>query len=242
MSATPSARTRAAASSSASGMPSSRATSSATAGASVAFSSKAGLWVRARSTNSRTAVNRASACRSSPRPGTGSGRIGTTCSPGTRSASRLLAIMRTPGAARSSAWASSAAGWIRCSQLSSTSSARRSARWAHRLCSSGRPGSSRTARTCAASDSTRAGSRIGDRSRNQAPSGNSAITSAATCSDSRVLPRPPMPSSVTSRDWASAAFSPSSSRSRPMKDVACCGRLLGISRAGSQRSPAATTR
>ena len=58
MSATLIERTRAAASSSASGMPSSRATSSATAGASRSFSTNAGLCDCARSTNSRTAVER----------------------------------------------------------------------------------------------------------------------------------------------------------------------------------------
>lgn len=99
-----------------------------------------------------------------------------------------------------------------------------------------------TARTCAASLATRAASRIGDRSRNQAPSGNSAISSAATCSDSRVLPMPPMPTSVSSRALPSSAFSSPSSRSRPMNEVSCSGRLFGICRTGSQRPPTCTTR
>ena len=69
---------------------------------------------------------------------------------------------------------------------------------------------------------------------------------AATWSDSRVLPVPPGPVSVTSRFAASSAPASASSRSRPTNDVSCVGRLFG--RASSERSggnsirsPSATT-
>ncbi len=150
--------------------------------------------------------------------------------------------MRTFGAALTMACAMSAAGLIRCSQLSRISSARLLFRCEHSACSSGRPGSSGTSSTRAVSLTTSAASRSGDRSRNHTPSGNSAICSAATCSDSRVLPSPPMPSSVTSRVSPSMALTSSISRSRPMNEVPCCGRLFGISFTGSQRPPLSTTR
>ena len=73
MSATASERTRAAASSIASGMPSSRYTSSAMAGASFSVSAKLGLCSFARSTNSCTDVDLASVAISALRIGTGSG-------------------------------------------------------------------------------------------------------------------------------------------------------------------------
>ena len=223
-------------------MPSSRATSSAIAGASASVSAKSGSCSCARSTNRRTAVYCASPEIPSVAAGTGSGRTGQVCSPGTRSGARLEAISATAGAAFSTAWASAAAGLSRCSQLSRISSACRSFRWCTSDCSSGRPGSSRTPSTCAASASTRWSSRKGARSRNQTPSGNSAISSAATCRLSRVLPRPPAPSSVTSLALPSSRRMSASSRSRPMKAFGCSGRLFGTCLTGIQRPSLCTTR
>ena len=149
----------------------------------------------------RTAAPRSSARaprRSSPRRGTGSGRTGKRCSPGTRSGSRLVARMRTCGAAEDGV-GESADGLSRCSQLSSTSSTRCVLRCAHRVSSSGRSGSSRTPSTCAVSLRPAPGRGCGASSTNQTPSGTRAIASAAACSESRVLPSPPVPSSVSSR-------------------------------------------
>ena len=222
-------------------MPSSRATSSATAGASRSFSSKAGLCDWARCTNSCTDGVACSTSRLALRSGTASGRIGKVFSPGTCSGSRLDAIMRTLGAALTMACASSAEGLIRCSQLSRMSSARLLFRCAPSVASIGRPGSSATSSTRAASAATSPPSLSGDRSRNHTPSGYKCICSAATCSDSRVLPSPPMPSSVTKRAAASMSFASSISRSRPMNDVPWCGRLFGISLTGIHQSPVCTT-
>src|SRR5690349_23413340 len=54
------------------------------------------------------------------------------------------------------------------------------------------------------------------------------MSSAATCSEMRVLPRPPVPTTVTRRDRRTSAASSSSSPSRPMNVVICSGRLFGI--------------
>ncbi len=51
------------------------------------------------------------------------------------------------------------------------------------------------------------GSVTGASSQNHAPSGNSATTSAATCSASRVLPTPPTPVNVTNGDLRSISAS-----------------------------------
>ena len=230
MSVTVSDRTRAAASSSASGMPSSRATSSATAGASRSFSAKDGLCAlraldeqahRRRSRQRLDAVAALGYRQRQDRVGLFAGnaqclaargehahlgrgaqdRVGQVC----RRLDQVLAVVEDEQRRAAASGARTASG------------------------RAAGPGSSRTPSTCAASLTTSAGSRSGARSRNHAPSGNSAITSAATCSDSLVLPRPPMPSSVSSRAPERCALISSSSRSRPMNEVVCSGRLFGIS-------------
>jgi hypothetical protein len=60
------------------------------------------------------------------------------------------------------------------------------------------------------------------------------MTSAANCSDNRVFPSPPKPSSVSKRVLASNFLVSASSRSRPMKELICCGRLFGVD--SSERS------
>ncbi len=64
-------------------------------------------------------------------------------------------------------------------------------------------------------------------STNQAPCSNSSTMSAATCSDNRVLPAPPGPTSVIIRLSASNSLTFSISSSRPTKLVRWVGRLLG---------------
>ena len=242
MSATLSERTRAAASSRASGMPSRRATSSATAGASRSFSTNEGLWACARSTNRRTAVERASVARSSSRRGTGSGRIGKACSPGTCSSSRLDASMCTFGAARRIAWARSADGLTRCSQLSRTSSTRCSSEMRAQGLHQGTVGFLPHAQgLCRFADHER---RIADGREVEEPD---AIGIFGHDFGGSLKREPRLAESAHAEQGQQpAARQPLldlvSSRSRPMNEVACCGRLFGISRAGSQRSPLRTTR
>ena len=83
-------------------------------------------------------------------------------------------------------------------------------------------------------------------SQNHAPSGNRGSAWAATCNDSRVLPTPPTPVSVTSRAVCSDASMAASSASRPTNDVVGNGRLPANasrerSRGNSRGSPLATT-
>ena len=61
------------------------------------------------------------------------------------------------------------------------------------------PGPAVTPRTVAMASGTAAGSLIVASSTTQTPSGNSWVSSAATCTESRVLPTPPTPVRVTSR-------------------------------------------
>ena len=69
---------------------------------------------------------------------------------------------------------------------------------------------------------------------NHTPSGYPSITSAATCSDSRVLPIPPIPSSVSEPRAAKQGPDLRELALRPTNDVTCCGRLLGV--VSSERS------
>ena len=62
-------------------------------------------------------------------------------------------------------------------------------------------------------------SSIGASSTNQMPSDNSSTARAATCSESRVLPQPPVPSNVTIRLVPSNAATDAISCSRPMNEV-----------------------
>jgi hypothetical protein len=123
-------RVRTAASSIASGSPSSRWHSSTTAAWLASVSSKPPEAAAARSANSVTVSlwrSRASGTVASA-GGSSSGGTGTTCSPGADSGSRLVAIIRTPGAARRISVRTRAAAESRCSQLSTTSSSRLSRR------------------------------------------------------------------------------------------------------------------
>ena len=100
ISANPSTFTRAAASSMASGSPSTRRDTSAASARSSASGSKPGRAARARSRKSSTAAERAAPVPSSANA---SGAMGTRASLATRSASRLVARIRTAGHCATSA-------------------------------------------------------------------------------------------------------------------------------------------
>ncbi len=124
---------RAAANSSASGMPSSRRHRSTMPWALSASSANPGRTCAARSTNSRTEANCCRVARSPPdtRPGAGSVSEGTrkVNSPGACSGSLLVASTSTPGQPAST-WATRCAHAVsRCSQLSSTISALENRSW-----------------------------------------------------------------------------------------------------------------
>ena len=147
-------------------------------------------------------------------------------SPSTPSGSRLVASSAKFGQPRSSASASFAQAPMTCSQLSSRSSRPRPPTAPTSVSSTGRPGSWRTPSTSATVTATRSGSPSGARSANHTPSPAPSASPAATCSPSRVLPAPPAPVNVTSRDPLTNARTAASSPSRPMKLDTCAGRLL----------------
>ena len=74
---------------------------------------------------------------------------------------------------------------------------------------------------------SRSGSFVAASSHNHTPSANRGSNSAATCIARRVLPTPPTPVSVTSRDSSSAFATPATSSSRPTNDVNCTGKFPG---------------
>ncbi len=227
MSSIASERTRAAASSIASGMPSRRRQTCATAGALPASRRKDGSTAAARSTKRRTESHAAISSRESARraSGTASGATGNCASPATCSGSRLEARMVKPGADCSSCLASSAQACTRCSQLSRIRSMRRPRAYLTNASITGRPASSFTPSTEATACGTRAASARGASSTSHTPSGKSASTSRPTCSARRVLPVPPTLVRVVRREAPSVAARFAISRSRPMKLLRGAGRL-----------------
>src|SRR6266545_4048436 len=229
-----SARTREAASSRGSGMPSSRRQSTATAPASSDPSVNPVAAAVARATKSWTALD----CSS--------GGTTKTASPVSPSGSRLVARMRSSGAVRSSAAASSATGSTTCSQLSSTSS-RRSLRSAPASRSirpigpfpRGPGGASsrmpRTVMTASAGEpvtSSLPGRPSPASSTSHTPSGNLSTSCAAVSTASRVLPTPPGPVSVTSRPEPSNRRTSLTASARPTRSVSGTGR---VGRPGQRR-------
>ena len=213
--------TRAAASSIASGTPSTRRQISAmAASADGSVASRSGRAARARSRKSATDGDP----RSSSPAGTSSGATAISRSPRRWSVERLVTRAHMPGHAASNSPRVGAAS-RRCSNVSSTSSTRRS-----RTC---RTSSSR-AGPCARSASTdririgtrSAGSRSAASETNRTPPENREWARALASSASRVFPMPPGPVSV--RSWsagsASVARICSSSRSRPINAVCGTGR------------------
>ena len=128
MASTDSERTCAAASSIARGIPSSRVQMAPTDAALAGVSSNSGCTAAARSTNSRTASDAASAS-TVPASGIDSDGNGYAVSPTRCRGSRLDAMTVSPPAASSSRLTTRAHAASRCSQLSSTISRRRAATW-----------------------------------------------------------------------------------------------------------------
>ena len=157
--------------------------------------------------------------------GSDSGGTGNSCSPETRSGARLDTMTVSFGADRSRSETIGAPATT-CSKLSSTSSAVRSLRWSFTRSIGGRCGAS-SPMDAAMADGTRSGSVTDASGTNQVPSGYRSTQSPARASDSRVLPVPPGPVSVSSRVRSSSATAPSTS-ARPTNVVSCGGRLLGV--------------
>ena len=140
---------------------------------------------------------------SSSRSGSESGGTGNTCSPRTRSASRLVTSTLRSGQCSRSSTIPTAAG-VTCSKLSSTSRSCRSRSCASSA-SSGRASlvaATPTARATAAKASSTSRSAL--RSTKNTPSANCGTSSAAARIASRVLPVPPGPVRVMSRTSSAA--------------------------------------
>ena len=126
----------------------------------------------------------------------------------------------------------------RCSQLSRTSSASRSARWASTCSSLDRPGESARPSVRLTAAGTSASSVTGTRSTNHTPSRQRSATAAATAVARRVLPTPPGPSAVTSRSADTAWTRSATSVDRPTNEVSGTGTDRRDGAAGpAPRSP-----
>ncbi len=152
--------TRAAVSSMPSGRPSSSRQMSPMAASSAGVRWRSGRTARARSRNSRFP---------SPVP-PANGPTGNSCSPATRNGARLATTMARRGAARRRSPTVAAAART-CSKLSSRSSVVRSARWSSRRSAAAPRTPSYRPSVRAIVALTRDGSRMGDRSMSQQPSG-----------------------------------------------------------------------
>ncbi len=213
---------RAAASSIASGSPSSAAQIWLTA---VRFSPTGENWApaaRARCRNSCTAslASGPSAC-SRPSGGTRS-----TASPYSRSGIRLVARIRVSGAAASSLVSIGVAS-SRCSRLSRTSSTGRSSKARMRASSAVPAEEGRRPSDRATAIASSPGSGTGARSANATPPGFASACSRAVCTASRVLPVPPAPVRVTSRETVKASWIACSSQVRPISGVVGTGGAAG---------------
>src|SRR5689334_1711608 len=170
----------------------------------------------------RAANSAAASPPSPPGGGTDSPGTGYTASCGTTRRIRLVTSTARFGQADSSRSVSTATAFTRCSQLSSTSSARRSPSAAASASWAGRDEDSSAPRQASTAAGSSAGSVTGTRSAYQvAP--NQSATSAATASASLVLPIPPGPTAETSRDVASTAARAARSPSRQTNEVSGAG-------------------
>ncbi len=201
----------------ASGSPSRLRQRRATAARLASVSRKPGTTAAARSAKRASAGWRSASDRSPSGSGTGSGRSSRRCSPVRPRRCRLVARIRAFGVPCNRAAVSSAQAVSRCSQLSITRSRRRSPTRSASASSGGRPTRSGGPSAAAAASGTRAGSSSPARSTKRMPSGNVRWTRSARRRASRVLPTPPGPVSVTSRDPANSWRPPSSSARRPTK-------------------------
>ena len=151
-----------------------------------------------------------------------------TVSPLTPSAWVLVARIRSDGASRRTASASTAQASRRCSQLSRTSNNRLEATYSinrdtgHWLDSSRSPSEIMTVFVTSSASSRPASST------SHTPSGMPRRRSAADLRASRVLPTPPVPTSVTRRAAARADLISCSWRRRPTKVVNSAGRFPRI--------------
>ena len=192
--------TRAAASSTASGMPSRRRQISATASALASSSTKPGCTARARSANSCTASLAITASNGEARGGSSRDESGHTCSPATPSASRLVARIRTPGHSRSNPSVRRPTAERRCSQLSNTRTSSRVRNASSTLSSRVMPGRGTTPNVVATTRASSSASLAAASSHSHAPSGKRRSTSSATWMAMRLFPTPPTPVTVTRRD------------------------------------------
>src|SRR6266849_7087613 len=178
-----------------------------------------------RSLNSGRA-RRARSVKSSTESASVSGGTAHVTSPPTSSGSLLVATILSSGAAASSSAAISAADSTRCSQLSSTTSARRTDRWRPTASARVRPDpGSFTRRASATCSQANCPPDRGEKSTNQTPSGNCSATTEASWIASRVLPAPPAPVRVSSRASTRRAAAFASSASRPTKRVSGVGSV-----------------
>ncbi len=214
-------RIRAAASSRASGRPSSCRQMSTMVPRLSPSRLKSGRTARARSANRATAgVVRSGRADGG---GTGSGATGRTCSPATPSLVRLVARTTRRGQPRSSDSTKGRMPSRRCSQLSRTSSMCRSERKSTTDSTTPVSADRRTPSAVATAALAAEGSVTGASSHQETPSANGPDAAAAFIA-SRVLPTPPTPMRVTSREPASAATASATSWSRPTKLVSSTGR------------------
>jgi hypothetical protein len=182
--------------------------------------------IRSTSAPSSRTAPAASAARSTNRAAAGSPSSGgtrQTRSPGTPSATRLVASTRTPGQAATSPPASSAAAATTCSQLSSTRSSSAAASASASVSSIARPASSSMPSATPTALAIWAGSEIGASSARETPSRNRGARRAPSSRLSRVLPQPGAPVSVSSRASAMSPSSAAVSASRPKNRVSGTG-------------------
>ena len=217
----------------ASGRPSSLRHSSPTACGGTSPTLKLGSRSRARATNSWTASDPAMSAAPAAADGQSSGGTVQHTSPGAPSTTRLVTTIRTPGAAPSSWPASAATASRRCSAPSSTISRGASARAAATDSASGTPAWSGTRTPAASAVISDSGWRTVSSGTNVTGTAGAARLTASTAS--RVLPAPPGPIRVNSRELSSRPTSSPSSRSRPMKLDWATGRAGPRSRRGRER-------
>ncbi len=221
--------TRAAASSSASGIPSSALQIPTRACAFAPESANCGSTARARAVNTAIESFRASSARSSVGSGTGSGGTGYSCSPEIRRGTRLVTRSRSRGAACRSRSRTGAA-LTRRSKLSRTTSASRVRSSRASVSSVSSPGCSPISRAEAIAEPSRPGSTVVCRSTKNAPSASSWPNSAAAAMATRVLPTPPGPVSVSSATSRSRSDEQTAATSRPRPT----SRVVGV---GKRRLP-----
>jgi hypothetical protein len=231
-------RSRAAASSIASGRPSScRHTDTTSRPADASRTPRSMPCALARLVNSATAsLSAAAAGSSSPAAGRESDGTRYMTSPAIPSGSRLVAIRCTRAQCRNNASATFAQAPIRCSQLSTTISMFCGASASASTSSIGRPGCATIRNASHTAQATSSSLVSPASSTSHTPSPDPSSRSAATCKLSRVLPHPPAPVSVTRREAPTKDRTSASSRSRPMNGVSWAGRLFSSAGLPSDRS------